>query len=141
MDAYHLGGAAALPGAARPGSVHAGTEPADLALVPPSGRAQLVTSMLEPQRLQADELERALLAAGAATIMLSNAHVRAPFRRAQVIRGFRREQEFPDRLRVEVLVDADHAAAVLAALGRFTTQPGVSFIQDVQTANGEHPPH
>ncbi len=140
MDAYHLSGAAALPGAARPGGDHVGAEPADPAPVPQCGRAQLVTSMLEPQRLQADELERALLAAGAATIMLSNAHVRTPFRRPQVIRGFRRDQEFPDRLRVEVLVDAGHTPTVLAALGRFTTQPGDSFIQDVQTADSEPAP-
>ncbi|MEV0457605.1 ammonium transporter [Catellatospora methionotrophica] len=133
MDAYHLDGPAALPGTARPQGTSVASAPVTAAKALPTGRVQLVTCMIDPQHLRADELEQAMLDAGASTIVLSDAHARTPSRRPQIYRGLRREQEFPDRLRVEVLVDADGTAAVLAALDRLAGTRD-RYVQEVQQA-------
>ncbi|GAA1763317.1 ammonium transporter [Luedemannella helvata] len=132
MDAYHLSGPAALSGAAGPTGPTPGPVPAARPLA--AGNVQLVTSMLDPQRVQAGDLEQALLEAGASTIVLSDAHVRTSARRTQVFRGLRRDQEFPDRLRVEILVDGANTANVLVALDRLAAGARDTYVQDIRQA-------
>ncbi|MEV0650983.1 ammonium transporter [Phytomonospora sp. NPDC050363] len=132
LDAYHLGGASDLPGT---GGTEAGdTEPVGTAAVPAAahgGRTKLVTALLDPSLVRADELQRLLLAGGATSIVVSDAHVRTSAPQPQTLRGNRQSQEFPGQLRVEVLVDEARAQAVAAALSRYSSAAANGYIQTV----------
>lgn len=78
-----------------------------------SGR-QLITALVDAGRV--DELRDALLAAGAESIVLSEAAVYSATPVVQSFRGRYQRVDFRERLRVQAVVDDAHSAAVVAEL-------------------------
>ncbi|PWS21175.1 hypothetical protein DKP78_24965, partial [Enterococcus faecium] len=62
----------------------------------------------------------ALLAAGAESIVVSEAHVSASDSASLKFRGQRNDVVFTERLRVEVLVASEHAQPVLDAINEYS---------------------
>ncbi|MDD9371218.1 MAG: ammonium transporter [Acidimicrobiales bacterium] len=81
------------------------------------GGRHLVTSLVDSHR--AEGLRDALVAAGAESIVLSEASAYTGVADVQVFRGHRRSVQFHERLRVEVTVGDAARAAVLDVLAQF----------------------
>ncbi|MCC2307417.1 ammonium transporter [Cellulomonas chengniuliangii] len=92
---------------------------------------QLVTALVDTGRV--DALRDALLAAGAESIVLSDAAVYSPTTPiVEVFRGRYQRVDFRERLRVQAVVDDDHAAAVAAELVHtFGADPRSVYRQEV----------
>ncbi|CAJ0557289.1 unnamed protein product, partial [Mesorhabditis spiculigera] len=78
---------------------------------------ELITAGL--QTIESEKLREALLAAGAESIVVSEAHASASDSASQ-FRGQRNDVVFTERLRVEVLVASEHAQAVLDAINEYS---------------------
>jgi Amt family ammonium transporter len=134
MEAYHLSRVAGLVGVP-PGNGDARTVSAES--VQGAGRdLRLVTGLLETGSVHTAELKRALLDAGASTIVVTEAQIYTKHTEEHVIRGDRREIDLPDRLRVEVIVPQGSVAAVLEALDRFSSGREGGFVQNVEPTLG-----
>ncbi len=113
-DAYALTGTAATELTANADADASSPTPA---LAPRNGTGRhLVTSLVDAD--QAETLRNALVAAGAESIVLSEASAYTGTTDIQVFRGHRRSVQFHQRLRVEVTVDDTARSAVLHALDR-----------------------
>jgi ammonium transporter len=95
-------------------------------------RGRLVTGLLDPELVDSGELRNALLAAGAVSIVVAEAHVSAGTPVPQVVRGHRRNLELVGRLRVDVLVSERDVPAVLAVFQRFSPERVEGFVQPAQ---------
>ena len=91
----------------------------------------VITTLVDPRTAEANAVEDMLLAAGARSIVLSDAHVRDPGQRDYQMRGSRLADRFPQRVRVEALTDQASQAAVLQALRALGADPGNSLVYEV----------
>jgi ammonium transporter len=117
MDAYHVDhvwNLSSSAGPARPAAAAPGA-PARVA-----GASRLVTALIDPYAVDSQEMASALLRAGASSIDLSQVH-HFSGGAEQVVRGQRRFIDFPDRLRVDVLVPEAQLGAVLTELRSFSS--------------------
>lgn len=99
-------------------------------LVPNLGappKHELITAVL--QTIESEKLREALLAAGAESIVVSEAHVSASDSASLKFRGQRNDVVFTERLRVEVLVASEHAQAVLDAINEYSGGRRSGFVQ------------
>ena len=89
----------------------------------------VVVATLTPKPDQIDAVREALLAAGAESIVVSEAHVSASDSASLKFRGQRNDVVFTERLRVEVLVASEHAQAVLDAINEYSGGRRSGFVQ------------
>jgi nitrogen regulatory protein PII len=140
MAAYHLDHIWSLPGAAAtsPATTAAGAEAAAGALpVPATGTAavsavtpgvRLVTALVDPYDVDYDALTRRLASAGGSSIVVSDVHLYSGGQ-SQVVRAETKAVDFPDRLRVEVLVTEVQLPEVVAALRQASRDRSGEYIQ------------
>ncbi|MDM8086297.1 ammonium transporter [Cellulomonas cellasea] len=131
--AYALSGVAASE---MESAGHGAGDPRPVPVVAASGRRrrragrQLVTALVDAGRV--DELRDALLAAGAESIVLSEAAVYSATPVVESFRGRYQRVDFRERLRVQAVADDAHAAAVVAQLvHRFGVDPASVYRQDI----------
>ncbi|MFC4605245.1 ammonium transporter [Rhodococcus kronopolitis] len=138
MDAYHLSPAFVVGGeSAR--VVAAAPSRGDLATDSAAVGHRLVTVILET--VDPGRLREALLAAGAVSIVVSEAHASDDDTGSLQFRGQRRDVAFSERLRVEVLVPADRVDAAIAAFNQFSSGHRVGYLlQTVQPLGAAPPP-
>lgn len=98
--------------------------------VPPDGELKLITALVDND--DADELRVALVEAGAAQIVLSEASLYTQASRTEMFRGQRRVVEFDPRLRVEVTTDESNVQRVAQALRGI---PGATTYLQIVNAN------
>jgi ammonium transporter len=94
------------------------------------GRMKLIRVLVD--RPDADELRSALIDAGAASIVLSEASAYTTNPRTEIVRGQARMVEFDRRLRLEVIVEERDVTRVVDAIRRM---PGVSSYLQVLDAD------
>lgn len=121
MDAYHYEHVWNLPGAtAPPRPALAVPRPA---LEPAAAQApadvRLVTALINPDDMDSRQMTGDLLQAGGSSIVISEVNLYTGDD-SQVVRSQARPVDFPDRLRVEVLVPAPQLECVLRVLRRGT---------------------
>jgi Amt family ammonium transporter len=135
LAAYHLDPVSSLPGTAVPATSAGGPSgvPAGHPAPPPSGAdSRLVTGLLDPDLVHSGELRDALQAAGAISIVVAEAYGANGTPATQVFRGYRRELELIDRLRVDVLARERDIPAVLAVFDRFSPDRVEGFVQPAE---------
>jgi len=143
LDAYHLDAVSGLPG---PGSPHPRTSPAagrhsaDRAPAAPAPGIpdRLVTGMVDPDLVETGELRAALLGAGAASVVLTEAFVATGGTARQHVRGYHHEPDLVTRLRVEVLAPDTAVASIFDVLDRFSQGRAGGFVLQVR-ADGQTP--
>ncbi|MER7283852.1 ammonium transporter [Dactylosporangium sp. NPDC000244] len=135
VEAYHLDAISGLPGSGGPEARRA-VAPTRAVAPPvaegPDATTNLVTGLLDPERVQTDELEDALSHAGASSVVVTEAHAAVETPQAQTVRGYRRNLELVSRLRVEVLVPERSVGAVLHVFDQFSAEHPEGFVQDVR---------
>ena len=132
MEAYHLSRVLGL--GAEPSATTSAAR-ADDHVVPVEATSTdvvLLTVLLELRSTQVGELKQALIAAGASTIIVSEAHVYAGDVEATTVRNDARSTDILERLRVEVVVPRDHLAGAETAFERFSTGQRPGFTQPVE---------
>ncbi|QXW00827.1 ammonium transporter [Rhodococcus globerulus] len=130
MDAYRYNPAFVEAGGAPQSTGFDGGVVADgekLAPHPDAPKHELITAVL--QTIESEKMREALLAAGAESIVVSEAHVSASDSDSLKFRGQRNDVVFTDRLRVEVLVPSERAQAVLDAINRHSLGRRSGFVQ------------
>ncbi|GAB3160264.1 hypothetical protein GCM10027290_66080 [Micromonospora sonneratiae] len=138
MDAYHLDPVSSLPGGGSPpGGARppVGTRPG----LTEAEQSRVVTGLLDPDLVDSGDLRNALMAAGAASIIVSEAHISTEAPRSQVVRGYRRDLELADRIRVEVLVPDRCVPAVLEVFDRFSPTGHEGFVQGAEPTGDIRP--
>jgi Amt family ammonium transporter len=133
IAAYHMDPASSTPG---PGTPHDGAviSPQAANVPPPKipqGKVKLLTEFLDVAN--PEEVKQALLDAGALSIVVSESHVYTRQKESQVIRGYRRDLLFPERLRLEVLVPEERLTTVLQVFERFPPETRSGFVQVAET--------
>ena len=137
LDAYHLG---AVSGLAGPGSPHPRTNPAggrhsaERSPAAPSGGTpdRLVTGMVDPDLVETGELRRALLGAGASSVVLTEAFVATGAAARQHVRGYHHDPDLVARLRVEVLAADAAVGSIFDVLDRFSQGRAGGFVLQVR---------
>ncbi|WP_075831838.1 MULTISPECIES: ammonium transporter [Rhodococcus] len=130
MDAYRYNAAfVGAGGAPQTSGFDSGVLVEGAKLVPNLGapKHELITAVL--QTIESEKLREALLAAGAESIVVSEAHVSASDSASLKFRGQRNDVVFTERLRVEVLVASEHAQAVLDAINEYSGGRRSGFVQ------------
>ncbi len=133
IAAYHLDPASSNPG---PGTPHDGARVSrqETNIQPPKipqGKVKLLTEFLDVAN--PEEVKQALLDAGVLAMVVSESHVYTGPKESQVIRGYRRDLLFPERLRLEVFVPEEHIATVLQVFERFPPETRSGFVQVAET--------
>ena len=137
LDAYHLGAVSGLGG---PGSPHPRTNPAggrhsaERSPAAPSGGTpdRLVTGMVDPDLVETGELRRALLGAGASSVVLTEAFVATGAAARQHVRGYHHDPDLVARLRVEVLAADAAVGSIFDVLDRFSQGRAGGFVLQVR---------
>lgn len=123
-EAYHLDHLSNQPGPTKariPAAL-----PAEVRPVPANMR--LVNTLVDPNHVDTDQMAKDLLAAGAASIVFSEAYL-FDGGGSETVRGERRQVDFPDRLRVEVFVEPGKLDDALRQLNRFSSGRGDEYTQ------------
>lgn len=133
MDAYHVNPAFVVGGESA-GVVAAAPSQGDLVTEPAAVEHRLITVILET--IDPGRLREALLAAGAVSIVVSEAHAANSDTGSLQFRGQRQDLAFSERLRVEVLVPEDRVEAAIAAFNEFSSGHRGGYMQQTVQSLG-----
>ena len=137
IAAYHLDPVTSLPGTASHTAEAAGATASGAPAAPPEAAdGRLVTGLLDPDLVHSGELRSALQAAGAVSIVVAEAYGATGTPQAQVFRGYRRQVELADRLRVDVLAHERDVPAILAVFDRYSPERVEGFVQPAEPSAG-----
>ncbi|MGW0434366.1 ammonium transporter [Micromonospora sp. NPDC003197] len=140
MDAYHLDPVSSLPGG---GSPTGGPGPQPIVggtpVRPKPDQTRLVIGLLDAAVVHSGDLRDALQAAGAVSIVVSEAHVSTAPAHPQVVRGYRRDLELAGRIRVEVLVPEAEVLAVLEVFDQLSPGHPEGFVQVAEASDDFRP--
>ncbi len=135
MDAYHFSHVLGF-GHETPLDVpeSAGSSHEAVSAIASSGEQVLVTALIDPETTEMAALRRALLTAGARTIIVTEAHVLTGEPKEVTVRNDVRSTSVVEQLRVEVLVRRDRAEATRSAFADHTSAgPRPGFILEVRS--------
>ena len=135
MDAYHFSHVLGF-GHETPLDVpeSAGSSHEAVSAIASSGEQVLVTALIDPETTEMAALRRALLTAGARTIIVTEAHVLTGEPKEVTVRNDVRSTSVVEQLRVEVLVRRDRADATRSAFADHTSAgPRPGFILEVRS--------
>jgi Amt family ammonium transporter len=132
LSAYHLGTVHNLPGAGgsrtAPSSRRARRNRPPLA-TPVRHSAKVVIGYVDAAHVRVDELTDALRRVGAISIAVSESHLHTGRPRIEMFRGYQRNVELTEQLRVEILTPEERIPEVMTVLEKHDPAPIPAFIQ------------